>query len=77
MNVKNLINLLEKHPNAKVAFFDDNADGHLKTSSFSNSLCLPSAISLNSQEKVIRDKKLIFESSGCGDCSFRSLLFIP
>jgi hypothetical protein len=26
MNVKDLINLLEKHPNAQVAFFDDNAD---------------------------------------------------
>ncbi len=26
MNVEDLINLLEKHPNAQVAFFDDNAD---------------------------------------------------
>ena len=26
MNVENLIKILEKHPNAKVAFFDDNAD---------------------------------------------------
>jgi hypothetical protein len=26
MNVEDLINLLEKHPNSKVAFFDDNAD---------------------------------------------------
>jgi len=26
MNVKNLINLLEKRLNSKVAFFDDNAD---------------------------------------------------
>ena len=26
MNVENLIKILEKHPNAKVAFFDDNAN---------------------------------------------------